>query len=247
MLQQNSRGGYRGIGSEESLCNGFHAPLAPLAPLGADPHDQSERHAIQQEGNEISGLPDKPMLSLAEQAALVLDGYNGGIGLLVEDLRTVARNFALADYIEAGNGGGYRAIGAEIGEKGKVAPLAPLTPDRGIDDVPGFEGMPDLTPSEHGAILHRLMNPAQESPAPAKSTTDAAITPTMQHSADMAPQSAPATVTCGSCAEFEPGKTPLGIGRCSRTANGLPPVASRGYGACFPIAPRYCPDHKELT
>ena len=122
-----------------------------------------------------------------------------------------------------------------------------LPPDRGFDDIAGFEGMPDLTPSEHGVILHRLMYPAQESPAPAKSTTDAAITPTMQHRPAMPSQSAPATVTCGTCAEFEPGKTPLGIGRCSRTANGLPPVASRGYGACFPIAPRYCPDHKELT
>ncbi|MCL5979781.1 MAG: hypothetical protein M1488_03675 [Gammaproteobacteria bacterium] len=62
------------------------------------------------------------------------------------------------------------------------------------------------------------------------------------------PQPAPATVTCGTCAEFEPG-TPAwgrGIGRCSRTANGLPPVASRGYGACFPDAPRTCPDYKEL-
>ena len=210
MLQQNFRGGYRPMGNEKTLCNGFVASLASLTSLGADPYDTSERHEIQQEGNEISDLPDKPALTLAEQAALVLDRCNGGIGLLVEDLRTVARNFALADYIAAGNAAPQPIL----------AQTTPMTPDRGFDDVPGFEGMPDLTPSEHGAILHRLMNPPQESPAPA-------------------------TVTCGSCAEFEPGNTPLGIGLCSRTANGLPPVASRGYGACFPIAPRSCPDYKE--
>lgn len=57
---------------------------------------------------------------------------------------------------------------------------------------------------------------------------------------------APATISCGSCAEFEPGPEPLAVGRCSRTANGLPPHASRGYGVCFPTAPRICSDHKEL-
>ncbi len=33
-----------------------------------------------------------------------------------------------------------------------------LPPDRGWDDIAGFEGMPDLTPSEHGVILRRLMD-----------------------------------------------------------------------------------------
>ncbi|OCX70056.1 hypothetical protein A6M27_12055 [Acidithiobacillus thiooxidans] len=227
--------GYSPIGGRNKTHSKGNAPLVPPTPLGADPHDQSERHAIQQEGNEISDLPDKPILSLAEQAALVLDGYNGDKEQAAADLRTVARNFALADYVEAGN----------AAPQPTLAETTPMTPDRGWDDVRGFEGMPDLTPSEHGAILHRLMNPAQESPPPAKGTTDATTTSTMQHKPAMPPQSAPATITCGSCAEFEPGKTQLGIGRCSRTANGLPPVASRGYGACFPIAPRYCPDYKE--
>ena len=59
------------------------------------------------------------------------------------------------------------------------------------------------------------------------------------------PQSAPATVTCASCAEFEPGREPNSLGRCARTATGLPPISSRGYGCCFPHAPRTCPDHKE--
>nr|RNF61646.1 hypothetical protein EC580_08150 [Acidithiobacillus sulfuriphilus] len=93
---------------------------------------------------------------------------------------------------------------------------------------------------EHKIALLALL---REEEAGQRSTSTACVAP----EPDMAPQSLPATVTCGSCAEFEPGKTPLGIGRCSRTANGLPPVASRGYGACFPIAPRFCPDHKELT
>lgn len=59
---------------------------------------------------------------------------------------------------------------------------------------------------------------------------------------------APATVSCGQCAEFEPGPThwARGVGRCSRTIDGLPPVASRGYGACFPDAPRRCPDYHPL-
>ena len=255
-LQQNSQG-YDPIGDEKIICNGINAPLAPPAPLGADPYDQAERLAIQQEGNEISDLPDKPILSLAEQAALVLDGYNGGIGLLVSDLRTVAHNFVLAAYLEAGN-----ATPQPI-----LAQTTPMTPDRGFDDVPGFAGLPDLTPSEHGAILARLE---------LQGTTCATAAPTMQPESvtgpygagvvtdhpdgsmtirylpDMkinrppAPPPAPATVTCGSCAEFESGKTPLGIGMCSRTLDGLPPIASRGYGACYPDAPRRCPDFRPM-
>ncbi|MEB8536553.1 hypothetical protein [Acidithiobacillus ferriphilus] len=116
-----------------------------------------------------------------------------------------------------------------------------LPPDRGFDDIAGFEGMPDLAPSEHGAILHRLVYPPQESPAPALSATDATASPTMQHSADMAPQSAPATVSCGQCARFQPGPHPLGIGRCLATVTGQPPAGRSGdYRAAFPMAPRFC-------
>ena len=242
---------------------------------GADPYPAEERLAIQQEGHEISNLPDKPIFSLAEQAALVLDGYNGDREQAAADLRVVARNFAMADYIERG------ITPAESPQPALAESTTPMIPDRGFDDIAGFEGMPDLTPAQHGAILHRLMCPAQESPAPALSATDAAIPPAMQPAQDMAPQSAlrhsgpmipvlekdrhgetivrgfrlatqqpvrpsaPATITCSSCAEFEPGLEPEGLGRCSRTADGLPPIASRGYGVCFPHAPRTCPDHKE--
>lgn len=102
-------------------------------------------------------------------------------------------------------------------------------------DVPGFEDMPDLTAAQHGAIVRQCMG----------ITTPAA---SVQHKPAMARQAAPATVTCGQCAEFEQGPThwARGVGRCSRTADGLPPVASRGYGACFPDAPRSCPDYKPL-
>lgn len=62
----------------------------------------------------------------------------------------------------------------------------------------------------------------------------------VRHSADMAPQSAPATVTCGSCVRFQPGTTKMGIGVCSATSNGLPPKEQRGYLAAYPMAPRLC-------
>ncbi len=78
-LQQNFRGGYRGIGGRDIQHSGGNAPLPPLG----DEYDQSEREAIQSEDD--------------------------------------------------------------------------LPPDRGWDDIPGFEGMPDLTAAQHGAILKRLM------------------------------------------------------------------------------------------
>ena len=127
---------------------------------GADPYPAEERLAIQQEGHEISNLPDKPIFSLAEQSALVLDGYNGDREQAAADLRVVARNFALADYIEHG------ITPAESPASSLAESTTPMIPDRGFDDIAGFDGLPDLTAEQHGAILHRLMYPAQESPAP---------------------------------------------------------------------------------
>lgn len=112
----------------------------------------------------------------------------------------------------------------------------PFDDPGGTAGVPGFEDMPDLTPAEHGVILRQLMERAETHP----STTTAA---SVQHSASMA---LPERVTCSSCAEFIPGREPNSLGKCARTAGGLPPVASRGYGACFPFAPRTCPDFKEI-
>jgi hypothetical protein len=113
-----------------------------------------------------------------------------------------------------------------------------MGPDRGWDDVPGFEGMPDLTPSEHGVILHRLMNLAQEAPAPAvesyPSTTPAEK---MQHRQDMTPSRA----SCGTCLHFLPDiiNPAQGVGRCGVTGAG-PPSGGSGYKACYPMAPRTC-------
>ena len=76
-----------------------------------------------------------------------------------------------------------------------------------------------------------------------KMGNDATANPTTQHSADMAQQSAPATVSCGQCVRFQPGPQPLAIGVCLATTNGLPPAGSRGYEAAFPMAPRRCPEY----
>ena len=119
-----------------------------------------------------------------------------------------------------------------------------LPPDRGFDDVPGFEGMPDLTPAQHGAILHRLMYPPPQAPAPAKSTTDVTVATTMQPAPSIAPQSAPATVSCGQCVRFQPGTTKMSIGSCLATVTGQSPAGNRGdYRAAFPMAPRRCPEY----
>ena len=103
----------------------------------------------------------------------MLDGYNGDRDRAAADLRTVARNFALAAYVESG------------------------TTDR------GFEGTPDLTPSR---------------------------------------------VLCGTCLHFlpDPINRAQGIGRCEITETGLPPSGGTGYRACYPMAPRTCPDFKEI-
>jgi hypothetical protein len=73
-----------------------------------------------------------------------------------------------------------------------------------------------------------------------RSTPPASVAP----EPDMAPQSAPATVSCGQCVRFQPGTTKMGIGVCLATTNGLPPKEQRGYLAAFPMAPRRCPEYR---
>ena len=96
---------------------------------------------------------------------------------------------------------------------------------------------------EHKAALLALLKDAPQSSPPAQ--TDQRSTPPVSvvPEPDMAPQSAPATVTCGSCARFQPGTTSLGVGVCLATTNGLPPKEQRGYRAAFPMAPRRCPEY----
>ena len=185
--------------------------------------------------------------------AIVQEIIGAGGELWFDGNRVRGRNIPrrLAVLVKADEGGILAALlsapapdNYAIEERLAIQSEDDLPPDRGFDDVPGFEGVPDLTPAQHGAILHRIMYPAQESPATAKSTTDATITATMQHGADMAPQTAPATVTCGSCVRFQPGTTKMGIGTCLATVTGQPPAGNRGdYRAAFPTAPRRCPEY----
>ncbi len=53
---------------------------------------------------------------------------------------------------------------------------------------------------------------------------------------------APARVSCGTCAHFQPDTINLlqGVGRCTRTLSGLPPKGGSGYGVCYPFSPRVC-------
>ena len=74
-----------------------------------------------------------------------------------------------------------------------------------------------------------------------RSTPPASVAP----EPDMAPQSAPATVSCGQCVRLQPGTTKMGIGVCLATANGLPPAGRNGdYKAAYPNAPRSCPEYR---
>ena len=96
---------------------------------------------------------------------------------------------------------------------------------------------------EHKAALLAILKDTLQSSPPAqtdqRSTPPASVAP----EPDMAPQSAPATVSCGQCVRFQPGPQPLVIGRCLATANGLPPKEQRGYLAPYPMAPRRCPEY----
>ncbi len=71
--------------------------------LSAPPPDDyaiEERLAIQEESAEVSTLPDKPVLSLEEQADAVLDHYGADWQRGVYDLRIVAMNHVLAALVE---------------------------------------------------------------------------------------------------------------------------------------------------
>ncbi|MDA8153976.1 MAG: hypothetical protein M0003_14915 [Acidithiobacillus sp.] len=76
------------------------ALLALLSAPAPDDYATAEREAIQEESAEVSDLPDKPVLSLQEQAEAVLDHYGADWQRGVDDLRIVAKNHVLAALVE---------------------------------------------------------------------------------------------------------------------------------------------------
>jgi len=73
---------------------------ALLSAPAPDDYATAERVAIQEESAEVSTLPDKPVLSLEEQAEAVLDRYGADWQRGVDDLRIVAKNSVLAALVE---------------------------------------------------------------------------------------------------------------------------------------------------
>jgi len=90
------------------------------------------------------------------------------------------------------------------------------------------ERLAGIRPAETQETVERYQHPTQP--------------PSVRPERDMGPQSAPATVSCGSCVRFQAGTTKMGIGVCLATTNGLPPKEQRGYLAAYPMAPRRCPE-----
>ncbi|MBU2848162.1 hypothetical protein HF925_06145 [Acidithiobacillus ferriphilus] len=73
---------------------------ALLSTQALDDYAIEERLAIQEESAEVSTLPDKPALTLEEQAEAVLNRYRADWQRGVDDLRIVAKNHVLADLVE---------------------------------------------------------------------------------------------------------------------------------------------------
>ncbi len=73
---------------------------ALLSTPAPDNYAIEERVAVQEESAEVSTLPDKPVLSLEEQAEAVLDHYGADWQRGVDDLRIVAMNHVLAALVE---------------------------------------------------------------------------------------------------------------------------------------------------
>ncbi|MCL4526216.1 MAG: hypothetical protein M1492_06940 [Gammaproteobacteria bacterium] len=91
---------------------------------------------------------------------------------------------------------------------------------------------------DHKAALLALLKDAQTDQ---RSTPSASVAPEPA----MAPQSAPAHVYCRDCAKFRPGIQRLSVGACTASVTGQPPAGGHGdYRACYPTAPRSCPDYR---
>jgi hypothetical protein len=88
---------------------------ALLSAPAPDDYAAAERVAIQEESAEVSTLPDKPVLSLEEQAEAILDHYGADWQRGVDDLRIVAKNHVLAALVEkmGNNGTPSVSVGSE--------------------------------------------------------------------------------------------------------------------------------------
>ena len=74
------------------------------------------------------------------------------------------------------------------------------------------------------------------------------IDTTQAPSVQRAPRKQPQRASCGTCLHFLPGQPLPGqsLGRCTLTLAGLPPAPVRGYAACYPLAPRQCPNFEGI-
>lgn len=149
-------------------------------------------------------------------AQIIVDVVHAGGGLQVDVGEIVARNVPshLIPLIREHKAALMALLQADSPQSAPAMPPVPA--------LPGPFGVGTVTERPDGSMLIEY-HPAME------------ITrPPVQ-------EPAPATVSCGSCAEFQPGTTALGVGVCLSTANGLPPKQQRGYLAAYPMAPRSCP------
>ncbi|MBU2833264.1 hypothetical protein [Acidithiobacillus ferriphilus] len=87
-----------------NMDSGLYPPDAnspqPEDDVHTDGYAIEERLAIQEESAEVSTTPDKPVLTLEEQAEAVLDRYGADWQRGVDDLRIVAKNHVLAALVE---------------------------------------------------------------------------------------------------------------------------------------------------
>jgi hypothetical protein len=136
-------------------------------------------------------------------------------------------------------GGELWAEGDKLKFRGTPARLIPFIREQKAELLALLSAPPDDYAIEERAAIQE----EQDLP-PDRGWADVPGLSPEQHSAPMAPQPAPATVTCGQCARFQPGSTKMGIGRCLAAPNGLPPPGRQGdYKAAFPLARRHCPDY----
>ena len=93
---------------------------------------------------------------------------------------------------------------------------------------------------EHKAALLALL---------AVPTVESYPSPTRTEKVPPRANMAPSRVSCGTCLHFLPGQPIPGqsLGRCGVTGAGPPSAEHGDYRACYPMAERYCDNHKIKT